>query len=60
MVRIEAVSQGAAINFNTVPPSAALPTSVTLPDTPALTIVGVGAITAPPAPTGSYATPTSE
>jgi hypothetical protein len=55
--RIEAVSQGAAINFNTVPPSAALPTSVALPATPTLTVVAVGGITAPLAPTGSYATP---
>jgi hypothetical protein len=56
-VRIEAVSQGAAINFNTVPPSAGLPTSVTLPDAPALSIVSVGGIGAPPAPGASYATP---
>jgi hypothetical protein len=56
-VRIEAVSQGAAINFNSVAPSAALPTSVTLPDTPTLTIVAVGGVATPPAPTASYGTP---
>jgi hypothetical protein len=59
-VRIEAFTNTAAINLVGVPPSAfssALPSTVTLPNAPTLTITSIAGVAAPASPTASFSIP---
>jgi hypothetical protein len=55
-IRIEALSTTAVVQYSDVP-AFDQPGAVTLPSTPALSIVSVGGFAAPASPTGSFATP---
>lgn len=55
-IRVEGFTDTAALSFAGVVPSMGLPTTVTLPASPALRISAVGGVATPAAPTGSFAT----
>jgi hypothetical protein len=56
-IRIEAVSNTAVVNANTVPPSVGQPSVVALSSGPGLAITSVGGISAPASPAASFAAP---
>jgi hypothetical protein len=56
-LRIEAHTNTASLNVNTVAPSVAAPSAVALGNAPALAITSIGGVPTPPAPAGSFSTP---
>jgi len=56
-LRVEAYTNTASLNVNTVAPSLATPSAVALSNAPTLTITSIGGIPAPAVPLGSFSTP---
>jgi hypothetical protein len=56
-LRVEAHTNTASLNVNTVAPSVAPPSAVALGNAPALTITSIGGVPTPTAPAGSFSTP---
>jgi hypothetical protein len=56
-IRVEALVNSAAINFNGVVPSFSVPSALVFLTTPTLTITAVAGVPAPPTPSAMYVTP---